>query len=334
MRLVTNAIVILVCSLCAQFTFAAPSFNDVYPTTPDPFMGEYVGRWSAEEEVNPDIAAMVYPIGGGEYHIRLVTKLDVRCPIILDIDLKPKKGKLEFEEGALRGETDGRTFTGARNKRTFTMQKVERVSPTEGRSAPEGATILFDGKGLDAWQSTEGWEVTPDGALMVTPKGKNLFSVGKWTDFEMHVEFRLPIMAASRGQSRGNSGVFSQGLYEVQVLDSFGLNGVFDECGALYKLAAPHVNACYPPLRWQTYDILYTAPQYGPDGKLAANGRITVRHNGVLIHNDQELLYITDWTEGDRLKPAPSEPGPIKIQAHNNFMQYRNIWLVDRAPAK
>jgi hypothetical protein len=112
------------------------------------------------------------------------------------------------------------------------------------------------------------------------------------------------------------------------VLDSFGLAGYDDECGALYKVSAPKVNACLPPTAWQVYDITFHAPKYGEDGKLKELPHETVWHNGVLIHNDQELTYITGHKEKERLSPPPKEAGSIKLQCHGNWVQYRNVWVL------
>lgn len=113
------------------------------------------------------------------------------------------------------------------------------------------------------------------------------------------------------------------------MLDSFGLEGYYNECGGLYKVAAPLVNACLPPLEWQTYDITYRAPRYDDAGKLVENPRITVYQNGVLIQKDTEIPWITAWKEVERLAPPPKDAGPIKLQGHGNYVQYRNIWVVD-----
>lgn len=324
-------VIILAVLLVSGWTMqahAAPAVEDVFPEQSDPFMGEYVGRWDASEDVNPEIAAQVVPLGKDMYRILVVNKLDMRCPPLAEVEVSPKKGALTFEDGSLHGTTDGNTFTGGRGKRTFSMTRTNRQSPNMGLAPPENAVVLFDGSGLDAWTDTKGWVVLDNGVLMVTPDADYLVSKGTWRDVKLHVEFRLPYMPLSRGQGRGNSGVFVQDKYEVQVLDSFGLDGYYDECGALYKLSAPHVNACYPPLQWQTYDITYRAPRYDDAGKLLENGRMTVLHNGVLIHNEQELKWPTEWKEEGRLKPPPREPGHVKLQGHDNFVQFRNIWLV------
>lgn len=309
---------------------AKPTYEEVYPEALDPFTGNYVGRWEAKVEVNPDVAAQVIPVGPDTYRVIIVNKLNMRCPLQLDVEVETQNGKLQFEDGVFVGETDGQTFSGQRGKLQYSMKKVEPKSPTLGQAAPAGAVVLFDGTNLDAWQKTKGWKITDQGALLVTPDGEALKSTQSFTDVKhLHVEFRLAYMPRSRGQDRSNSGVFLQDIYEVQVLDSFGLEGYYDECGALYKVAAPMVNAAYPPLTWQTYDIAFTAARYSADGALLSHPRMTVHHNGVLIHNDQEIPWITAWTEKEQLKPAPKDPKPFMIQAHNNFVEYRNIWLVE-----
>src|SRR5690606_10766687 len=129
-------------------------------------------------------------------------------------------------------------------------------------------------------------------------------------DHKIHIEFLLPYKPEARGQGRGNSGIYLQGRYEVQMLDSFGLEGRDNECGGIYSVAKPKVNMCLPPLVWQTYDIDFTAARYDAEGKKTANARITVHHNGVLIHDDIELPHATT---ASRLKEGP-EDGPIYLQ--------------------
>lgn len=302
---------------------------DVFPENPDPLVGDWSGRWSAEEEVDPELHARIIPLGGDRYRIWMGAKLDLRCPPKLDIEVEKSGDAITFEQDGVRGEVRGTTFTGGRTRGslTFALEKVERLSPTLGKEPPAGAVVLFDGKNFDAWKPFKGWELVDGDAMMVTPKGGYIESKQAFKDIEMHIEFRTPYMPRARGQARGNSGVFIQDVYEVQVLDSYGLQGYYDECGALYKLAAPNVNACAPPVQWQTFDIVYTAPRYNAEGELEANGRMTVHHNGVLIHNDQELKWITAWTEEERFGDPPREPGHIRLQAHNNFVQFRNIWV-------
>ncbi len=317
----------LFCTACAQ----AQDVSEMYPAELDPLVGNWTGRWSAEEEVNPDISAQVVSLGRGKYQIRLATKLFMRCPVLALIETTAKDGVISFNEQGYQGEIRDGKFTGARRtgKMTFEMTKFFYESPTMGAAPPEGAVVLFDGTTFDAWENASGWVLTGDGAMMVTPEAGDLVSKGKYKDLHMHVEFRTPFQPKERGQGRGNSGVFVQDVYEIQVLDSFGLEGTYDECGALYKVSAPYVNAALPPTHWQTYDIAYRAPRFNDDGSVKEYPRMTVLHNGYVIQKDQEIPQITAWKENERLQPPPAEPGAIKLQSHNShYVQYRNIWLV------
>jgi hypothetical protein len=261
----------------------------------------------------------------------------MRCPPKLDLTVKPSSGKLAFKDRSWFGEISGGKFTGGRgDKARFEMSRVELASPTLGLKPPASAQVLFDGSNLDAWTSegktkpVAGWTLIGGGAMVVETGTGDIFTKESFGSCKLHIEFRTPLMANATGQARANSGVFLQGVYEVQVLDSFGLEGYYDECGGLYKLAAPLVNACRPPGQWQTYDIDDTAPRFGANGTLEAYGRMTVHQNGVLIQDDVELKWITAWTEEERLAPPPSKPGPIRLQDHGNYVQFRNIWIEPR----
>jgi hypothetical protein len=135
----------------------------------------------------------------------------------------------------------------------------------------------------------------------------------------------LPYRPEGRGQGRGNSGFYQVDHYEVQILDSFGLEGLNNECGGVYTKAAPKVNMCLPPLVWQTYDVEFTNAE-AAEGKKSKNAVITVRHNGVVILENQE---ITGPTGGHRSDPEGT-PGPLKLQGHGNPLQFRNIWIVEK----
>ncbi|MGI8602353.1 MAG: 3-keto-disaccharide hydrolase [Verrucomicrobiales bacterium] len=197
-----------------------------------------------------------------------------------------------------------------------TLKRTERTSPTLGAKPPEGALVLFDGKDTDQWKQGR---MTNDGLLMAGATTKAEFQ-----SFSAHVEFRTPFQPKARGQGRGNSGFYAQGRYEVQVLDSFGLKGENNECGGLYSIKAPDLNMCLPPLQWQTFDIDFTAAQFDSSGKKTKNARFTVKHNGVLIHNEVEADHSTTAAQGGE---APA-PGPINLQDHGNPVVYRNIWVV------
>ncbi|WP_164101208.1 family 16 glycoside hydrolase [Candidatus Laterigemmans baculatus] len=197
------------------------------------------------------------------------------------------------------------------------LNRIERTSPTMGQKPPAGALVLFDGSSAEAF---ENGEIVQDDLLLANCETKEKFG-----DHSLHLEFRTPFKPTARGQARGNSGVYIQGRYEIQVLDSFGLSGEDNECGGIYKVAKPKVNMCYPPLQWQTYDIDFTAARYGADGKKTANAKITVRHNGVVIHDNLEL---PEHTPG-KYQEADS-PGPLYLQGHGNPVVYRNIWVVQK----
>jgi len=144
-------------------------------------------------------------------------------------------------------------------------------------------------------------------------------------DYNLHLEFKLPYVPAARDQGRANSGVYLQSRYEAQILDSFAMPPVSNGCGGLYRFRAPEVNACLPPLTWQTYDIRFTAPRWASDGKKIRNARVTIWLNGIKVHDDVELPNKT----GAGKDEAPTLL-PIRLQNHGNPIRFRNIWLVDR----
>ena len=167
------------------------------------------------------------------------------------------------------------------------------------------------------------WVLLDNGAMEI--RGGGIVSKRKFQDHKLHIEFRTPFMPDKRGQSRGNSGVYIQTRYEVQILDSYGLEGLDNECGGIYKVSKPRVNMCAPPLQWQTYDMTFRAPRFDESGKKTEDARITVLHNGVPIHEDLRL-------------PAPTpggvtydvaEPGAIYLQDHGNPVWFRNIWVLE-----
>lgn len=324
-------------ALLTNCAWAQSGAEKYYPADPDPFMGNWQGRWSGDEEVDPDISAQIIPLGRDLYRIRLASKLFMRSPVLASIEVKAEKGVLAFHTDDFMGEVHDGIFTGSRvpGEKRFEMKKIDYVPPTLGAAPPEGAQVLFDGTGFDAWEDGKGWELLDGNATMVTPFAGDLVSKAKFKDVQMHVEFRTPFMPKERGQSRGNSGVFLQGKYEVQVLDTFGLEGYYDECGALYKVSAPRVNACLPPTYWQTYDITFHAARFNADGSVKAYPRMTVLQNGYVVQQDQEIPQITAWKEKERLQPPPVEPGPIMLQSHSkHYVQYRNVWVVDLGAAE
>ena len=199
----------------------------------------------------------------------------------------------------------------------FSLDKTTRVSPTMGLKPPSGALVLFDGSNADAWVDGK----MDSGLLIAGTRTKQEFH-----DFTVHVEFRTPFKPTARGQSRGNSGLYLLNRYEVQILDSFGLDGVFNECGAMYRQKAPDVNMCLPPLAWQTYDIDFQAARWNGADK-QKNAVITIRHNGVAVHQNYE---ITGPTGGASKRPEVGDQGPISFQNHGNPVMLRNMWIVEK----
>ncbi len=196
---------------------------------------------------------------------------------------------------------------------------------TLGAKPPEGAKVLFDGKTLENWTTRDGkpaeWPVT-DGVFAVGPGKGDIVSKDKFGSFKLHVEFNVPYMPKATGQGRGNSGIYLDGLYELQVLDSYGLKLQDNDCGAIYKQVTPKVNACKPPLQWQTYDVTLHKATLDGD-KIAKKTRVSVVQNGITIIDDAEIVA-SPGNAGNK----EGEPGPLMLQDHGNDVQYRNLWLV------
>lgn len=300
-------------------------------TTQDPeklppdlaFQGEYAGTLDYRGGVHP-FGLQVIAYGHGVYRAELY---DGGLPGT------PGVGRDAFREGAM-GITrpngpffttpdwaialhDGlATFHNSEPRVFGELKKIERKSPTLGLKAPAGASVLFDGTGVDQFQP---------GAKMTAEKllTQGAMSLEKFGDCTVHVEFRLPLMLEALGQDRGNSGVILQGRYEVQVVDSFGLEGRHNECGGIYSIHAPTVNMCFPPMVWQTYDIDFTAARY-KNGVKVTDPKITVRQNGVLIQDGTSLPHTTPAAPF----PEADAPGPLYLQDHHSEVRYRNVWVL------
>ena len=198
---------------------------------------------------------------------------------------------------------------------------------------PSDAIVLFDGKGSSEWVYAAGraseWPIV-DGALACKSGTGNIYTRRQFGDAQIHVEFATPYMPQAHGQARANSGVYLQGRYEIQILDSVDnptyANG---SCGALYGQYAPLVNVCRPPKQWQTYDIVFHAPRCRADKTISEQGTVTVLQNGVLVQDHVKILGRT--TSSDDTDPCTD--GPLMLQDHKHpdvketFMQFRNIWI-------
>jgi hypothetical protein len=226
------------------------------------------------------------------------------------LTLSGERGTVIIQQG------NGRVIDAA-GQEVGRVQKVRRTSITLGAAPPPNAVVLFDGTSVAKFEqgtlTQEGW-LAP-GAVTKLPV----------RDFRLHLEFQTPYMPYSREQARGNSGVYIQRRYEVQILDSFGLLPESNDCGALYRQQGPDLNMSFPPLAWQTYDIDFTAARWDAEGNKTADAIITVMHNGVPIHRRRAVT-----TKTGAGQPETAYDGPLLLQDHGNPVQFRNIWLVAR----
>ena len=193
---------------------------------------------------------------------------------------------------------------------------------------PSDAIVLFNGKDLSAWKGQKGdaatWKVLGDGAMEINPGSGSIMTRQEFGDCQLHVEWASPVVAKGKGQDRGNSGVYLQGRYEIQVLDSYNSKTYFNgQAGAFYLHNAPLVNACRKPGEWQSYDIIYHTPKAGAEGKVAP-GSFTVLHNGVLV---QDHVPVPGDSTTAALFKGVTPKGPLVLQDHGHPVRYRNIWL-------
>ncbi len=203
------------------------------------------------------------------------------------------------------------------------------VTPGTMNSAPSDAIVLFDGKDLSAFTDDKGnaakWTVI-DGAMTVAKGTGVIKTKQKFGDIQLHIEFRTPAKVEGEGQGRGNSGIFLQEKYELQVLDSY-KNRTYSngQAGSIYKQSAPLVNPTKGPGEWQAYDVIYTAPRFNPDGTFQSKPRITVLLNGVLVQNNTEIQGTTEYI--GKPKVIAHDKGSIVLQDHGNPTSFRNIWV-------
>ncbi len=312
----------------------------------DPFLGDWRGQWSGGRR---RIFAQVIPRGGGRYQVNVLPELDRRCPPHAVLEAKADGGVLQFDRDGWAGRIEGGRFTGTGPQRgkpaPFAMEKVTRLSPRLGAKPPKGAVVLFDGSGFDQWEprgreADKGitWKLLDGFARVWPPLKEHAFGTAirarrVLADFHLHLEFRLPLLADAAGQTRANSGVIIEEyeFCEVQILDSYGLPGYYDECGAIYRKSAPKVNMCAPPGVWQSFDIDYRGPRFDASGSLTAGPRITVNHNGRFIHKDEELPYSQRARTARWQRRGSRKCGRITLQHHGDPIDFRNIWMTPLA---
>jgi hypothetical protein len=314
----------------------------------DPFVGEYAGAYESGAGKRAVGSAMV--VGYRDHYDVVLIASDgpifgpppkgkQRGKVLRQITLKGKREKgqaqVEFAGKAGRREWVGKITgsrlvaeeTGAGGAR-FGLKRAVRKSPTLGAKPPAGAVVLLPyqpGKptSLDEWTNKK-WLVLSDGSVLV--RGGSTTTNRPFGSFKLHVEFRCPYEPQRTGQGRGNSGVYMHAKYEIQVLDSFGLKARMGDCGAIYGVRVPTVNASLPPQQWQTYDVVFHAARFDDSGKATRMPTfVEVLHNGVKIQENVKVPGVTTAGRGRGHSPT----GPLMLQDHGNPVRYRNIWLVE-----
>lgn len=304
----------------------------------DAFMGLYEGVYQADHHQTTKATAKV--IAEGPSYYRVVVQAEPLAQGDPSIQFEVY-GTLQGNAVHLFGRANSQRWQGriSGDKLSATpgyygmgleVTKVARKSPNEGAPAPADAIALIPytpGKPTQtsAWNGGA-WKPLEDGSLQCEPNKGSITTKETFGDARIHVEFWLPLMADSFGQGRANSGVIINNIYEVQVLDSFGLVPSAGDCGAIYDSTRPKVNASFPPEQWQTYDITFRAPRMKPDGSVAEKARITVDLNGVRIHNNVTIEGATAGHAPGK-PPANAATGPLHLQDHGNRVRYRNVWL-------
>ena len=311
----------------------------------DPLVGFYTGKIENVKSYpfgwgSPELCLEVARFGD-DYQLKLGERPLLRTDTYgFEKGLKAENGKIvvkDFSELKLSGEISpsGVVLKGKNRKggeTIATLKKTDIVSPTMGTPAPAGAIVLFDGGDTSAWQHKDGepccWKVE-NGAMVsqkLTVGGKRkdgtVFTKRKFGALKMHLEFMVPTNYLNKN-TRGNSGVHF-GSYEVQIIDSFGSEGNWWQCGAIYRMHAPKTNASLEPGAWQTYDIEFRPAQF-MNGKLVAYPELTVFHNGVRVQNKEPVFAPTDITQ--KHNPHTADPINLGLQDHGSPVSFRNIWV-------
>ena len=315
----------LLLALVSARALSAAEPNVSAPTDPDfPLQGEYSG----------DVHS---PAGDQAIGIQVVAQGDGKFTAVSYIGGLPgdgwersprQSGKGELKNGSVEFSGQGYTSTvkngvmsiGVAGVNIAELKKQDRESPSLGAPPPPGAIVLFDGSSADKF---EGGKMDSDNLLLPGCTSKEKFGSGK-----LHLEFRVPFMPKAEGQARGNSGVYLQGRYEVQILDSFGQEEADNMCGAVYGVKPPSQNMAYPPMAWQTYEIDFTAPEF-KDGKKVEGSQamITAKQNGIGIHRRTKVPQPTAGAP----QSGEAETGPIYLQDHGNPVRFQNIWFLPGA---
>ncbi len=303
--------------------------------------GEYVGSLSG----GMPLAAQVIALGQGKFRAVFEpgglpgagwdekTKFDVNGEREgQDVRFDPSIMAQEVDTGGVPAayqasiDTNGKMSGTTSEGTSFVLERVVRESPTLNQPPPPGGLWIFDGSSTDGFVQGSGYSpgagaMTADG--LITNAGAT--TKRAFRDFHLHVEFRIPYDPEGDTANRGNGGIYLQGRYEVQVLDSLGLAGTRKHCGGIWSLQDPLLDMSFPPLSFQTFDVDFVAARYDGTTK-AQNARATIALNGVVIHDDIELPTVTETNP----VPEGPEPGPIYLQNHPFDVRYRNLWIVEK----
>jgi hypothetical protein len=324
-------LVLLILLMAVQGWAAEESADRYDPIKVDPIMGDYEGVYQSTGQKDRPADAKVVGEGQDEYRVWITVGGETQFQIEL-------KGKKVDNKVPLAGMSGGVNWAGeiAGGKLNLTipgnygaslnLEHLIKESPTAGLEPPENAIVLLPyeegvAPDLSEW-TNDSWLALPEGSMEVGSEPnitKNVFK-----DIQLHMEFSIPYEPEKREQARGNSGVYIQNRYEVQILDSFGLILRGGDCGSVYTVAVTPINAALPPLSWQTYDITFRAPRLNEKGEVVEKPWVTVLWNGVKIH---DTLLIPGPTLGGA-EGMPAE-GPILLQDHGSKLRYRNIWLIE-----
>ena len=281
------------------------------------YVGEYLGDWQGK----PAGVQVSTRKGDSLFYAKLFLGglpgigWDGSKPLVFNGNEAGSQLRLVSESGSAQMEVTSSKVTLADVDNRAEFKKVSRRGVSLGMKPPVGAKILFDGTSTDAFKSAS---MTSDGLLKAGAE-----TVDPIGSCRLHLEFRTPYMPKSEDQKRGNSGIYIQRRYEVQILESFGQDIVFNGCGALYRQREPNLNMALPPLVWQTYDIFFIAAKFDAEGKKTAPAQISVIHNGVPVHYRTAIASKTGAG-----KPEGPEPLPLLLQDHSDPVVYRNVWMV------
>ncbi len=300
-------------------------------------IGDYEGIFYADTIHELQASAQVVGEGGNYYRIILsaISDNDEQEGICLElngigqnrqISIYGRMGGYPWQGNIQEGNM---TVQGGYGQR-FELQRIEKQSPTEGMEPPENGVILLPytpdvAPDMSAW-SNPNWAALDDGSMRIVPGSGSNQTIEQFGDIEhLHIEFKLPNESRHLDQYRCNSGIILAETYEIQVLDSYGVFQTAGDCGAIYNIERPLINASFPPNIWQTYDITFKAPEMDTNGEIVTLPKITVLHNGVKIHDNLEIPYPT----ANRNRPHKAR-GPISLQHHDvgHNIQFRNIWLI------